>query len=154
MATAGNAWEVGSDGRDWYSKVFKNKHDVVNDFLERKADIGRSDRTLNTYSRTLKRLFHDHFPDLAPEEVQVRHIEEYLHILNNRGLKQNTKRRYLETLSAFFSWAMKRPRYDITGNPVGVLLEGCRKRSMTGRTVRHGRTRRRSSTLSTIHGIN
>ncbi|WP_436345560.1 tyrosine-type recombinase/integrase [Natronorubrum sp. FCH18a] len=108
---------------DWYSKVFENKHDVVNDFLERKADIGRSDRTLNTYSRTLQKFFHEHFPELHPEEVEVLHIEKYLHILNNRDLKQNTKRRYLESLSAFFSWAMKRPRYNITGNPAGVLLE-------------------------------
>jgi len=108
---------------EWYSTVFENKHDVVSDFLRRKQDIGRSDRTLNTYSRTLQKFFHEHFPDLHPEDVQVLHIEEYLHILNDRDLKQNTKRRYLESLSAFFSWAMKRPRYDITGNPAGVLLE-------------------------------
>jgi integrase/recombinase XerD len=54
----------------------------------------------------------------------VRHIEKYLRILDDRGVSQNTKRRYLESLSAFFSYAMKRPRFEeITGNPAGVVLE-------------------------------
>jgi integrase/recombinase XerD len=72
----------------------------------------------------LKRYYHEHFPDLSPEETEVRHIEEYLRILDDRGVSQNTKRRYLESLSAFFSYAMKRPRFEnITGNPAGVVLE-------------------------------
>ncbi|TKX51690.1 integrase, partial [Halorubrum sp. SP3] len=62
--------------------------------------------------------------DLTPEKTEVRHIEEYLRILDNRGVSHNTKRRYLESLSAFFSYAMKRPRFEnITGNPAGVVLE-------------------------------
>lgn len=109
---------------DWYKTEYENKHDSVNEFLQRKKDLGRSHRTLNEYSRVLKRFYHEHFPELTPEETTVRDIEEYLRILVERDLKQNTKRRYIESLSAFFSWAMKRPRYeDITGNPAAVVLE-------------------------------
>lgn len=54
----------------------------------------------------------------------MRHIEEYVGLLDDRGLQHNTKRRYLECLSAFFTWAMKRPRFEaITGNPAAVILE-------------------------------
>jgi len=109
---------------DWYKTQYENKHSQINEFLQSKETTGRSPRTLNEYSRVLKRFFHEHFPELAPEDVEVRQIEEYLHILNNRSLSQNTKRRYLESLSAFYSWAMKRPRYtEITGNPAAVVLE-------------------------------
>jgi len=109
---------------DWYETVYENKHDAINDFITQKQTTGRSPRTLNSYSRVLKRYYHEHFPDLAPEETEVRHIEEYLRILDDRDVSQNTKRRYLESLSAFFSYAMKRPRFgNITGNPAGVVLE-------------------------------
>jgi len=109
---------------DWYSTVYDNKHSAINDFIQRKRDMGRSDRTLNTYSRTLREFFHDEFPDLTPSEVEVRHIEEYVSTLTARDLSRNSKRRYLESLSAFYSWAMKRPRFDeINGNPAGVVLE-------------------------------
>jgi integrase/recombinase XerD len=109
---------------EWYEKVFENKHDVVNDFIQRKEDMGRSPRTLNAYSRTLKKFFHEVFPDVAPDEVQVYHIEEYVSTLSQRDLSQNTKRRYLESLSSFYDWAMKRPRFDtINGNPAAVVLE-------------------------------
>jgi integrase/recombinase XerD len=109
---------------DWYSTVYDNKHSAIDDFIQRKRDMGRSDRTLNTYSRTLREFFHDEFPDLTPSEVEVRHIEEYVSTLTARDLSQNSKRRYLESLSAFYSWAMKRPRFDdINGNPAGVVLE-------------------------------
>ena len=109
---------------DWYETVYENKHDTINDFIKQKQTTGRSHRTLNSYSRVLKRYYHEHFPDLVPEETEVRHIEEYLRILDDRGVSQNTKRRYLESLSAFFSYAMKRPRFEnITGNPAGVVLE-------------------------------
>lgn len=111
-------------GDDWYDTVYENRCSVVNEFLQRKADLGRSPRTLNAYSRTLRKFFHDEFPDVDPDEVTVRHIEEYVGTLTRRDLSQNTKRRYLETLSAFYSWAMKRPRYDeINGNPAAVVLE-------------------------------
>ena len=34
------------------------------------------------------------------------------------------QRRYVESLSSFYDWAMKRPRFEeITGNPAGVVLE-------------------------------
>jgi len=111
-------------GESWETQVFKNKHPEINEFLQRKEDLGRSPRTLNAYSRTLKKFYHQHFPELTPQETQVRHIEEYLSILGKRDLSQNTKRRYLESVSAFFSWALKRPRFDdINGNPAAVLLE-------------------------------
>jgi len=109
---------------DWYETIYENKHDTVNEFMMQKQTTGRSHRTLNSYSRVLRRYYHEHFRDLTPEETEVRHIEEYLRILDDRDVSQNTKRRYLESLSAFFSYAMKRPRFEeITGNPAGVVLE-------------------------------
>lgn len=105
-------------------KIYENEHDAVNDFIERKQAMGRSRRTLNAYSRTLKSFFHEEFSDLAPEDVEVRHIEDYVGKLAARDLSQNTKRRYLESLSSFYGWAMKRPRFEnITGNPAAVVLE-------------------------------
>ena len=105
-------------------KIYENEHDAVNDFIERKQAMGRSRRTLNAYSRTLKSFFHEEFPKLAPEDVEVRHIEDYVGKLAARDLSQNTKRRYLESLSSFYGWAMKRPRFEnITGNPAAVVLE-------------------------------
>ncbi|MCJ0619721.1 tyrosine-type recombinase/integrase [Haloarcula hispanica] len=97
---------------DWYEKVFENKHDEINEFLRQKEAMGRSLRTLNAYSRTLRKFYHEQFPELTPAETEVRHIEEYLHELSERDLSQNTKRRYLESLSSFFSYAMKRPRFE------------------------------------------
>ena len=45
-------------------------------------------------------------------------------MLDGRECGQNMKRRYLETLSSFYSWTMKRPRLEeITGNPAAVVLE-------------------------------
>lgn len=108
---------------EWYAHVYENKHDVVNQFLEKKEAIGRKPRTLNAYSRTLREFFHDVFPAVTPEEVTVDHIDEYVAELAGRGCAQNTKRRYLESLSAFYSWAMVRPKYDITANPARVVLE-------------------------------
>ncbi|ADQ66302.1 tyrosine-type recombinase/integrase [Halogeometricum borinquense] len=111
-------------GDDWYKTRFENKHDSINEFLTSKTTTGRSHRTINEYSRTLQRFFHEHFPELDPEDVEVHHVEQYLRILVERDLAQNTKRRYLESLSSFYAWAMKRPRYeDITGNPAAVVLE-------------------------------
>lgn len=105
-------------------KIYENKHDAINDFIERKEAMGRSRRTLNAYSRTLRAFFHEEFPNLEPGDVEVRHIEDYIGTLAARDLTQNTKRRYLESLSSFYGWAMKRPRFDdITGNPAAVVLE-------------------------------
>ncbi|QLC32858.1 tyrosine-type recombinase/integrase [Halarchaeum sp. CBA1220] len=105
-------------------KIYENEHDAVNDFIQRKEAMGRSRRTLNAYSRTLKSFFHEEFPDLAPEDVKVEHIEDYVGTLADRDLSRNTKRRYLESLSSFYGWTMKRPRFeDITGNPAAVVLE-------------------------------
>lgn len=109
---------------EWYETTIENEHDVVNAFLRSKETTGRSPRTVNEYSRTLYRFYQEHFPGLHPADTEVRHLEEYLHILGARDLAQNTKRKYLENLSAFFSWAMKRPRFEgITGNPAAVILE-------------------------------
>ncbi len=104
--------------------IYQNKHDAVNDFIRRKQAMDRSPRTLNAYSRTLRVFFHEEFPDLDLEDVEVRHIEDYVSSLAERDLSKNTKRRYLESLSSFFGWAMKRPRFEnITGNPAAVVLE-------------------------------
>jgi len=112
------------DGESWEEKVYRNQHQIINDWLRSKETTGKSRRTLNEYSRTTRKFFHEEFPDLPPEAVEVRHIEQYLARLNRRDLSQNTKRRYLESLSAFYSWALQRPRYqDITGNPAAVILE-------------------------------
>lgn len=111
-------------GREWETRIQENKHEEINDFLRRKEITGRSPRTLNAYSRILRKFYHEQFPQLTPGETQVYHIEEYVARLAERGLAQNTKRRYLESLSAFFSYAMKRPRFEnITGNPAAVVLE-------------------------------
>ena len=109
---------------DWYHNVYENRHPEINEFIRRKRDMGRSPRTLNEYSRTLREFFHDECANLEPGDVTVRHIEEYVSTLSQRQCSQNTKRRYLESLSAFYSWAMKRPRFEtITGNPAAVVLE-------------------------------
>jgi len=108
----------------WEEKVYRNQHQIINDWLRSKETTGKSRRTLNSYSRTARKFFHEEFPDLDPEDVEVRHIEQYLIRLNQRELSQNTKRRYLESLSAFYSWALQRPRYqEIIGNPAVVILE-------------------------------
>lgn len=105
-------------------KIYENKHEAVNYFIKRKETMGRSPRTLNEYSRTLYNFFHDVFPDRDPSEITVHDIEDYLLDLDNRDVTQNTKRRYLESLSAFYGYAMKRPRFEnITGNPAAVVLE-------------------------------
>lgn len=104
--------------------IYENKHDAVNDFIRRKQSIGRSVRTLNAYSRTLRVLFYEEFPDLDPEDLELRHIEDYIGSLAARDLSQNTKRRYLGSLSSFYGWAKKRPRYEgITGIPAAVVLK-------------------------------
>lgn len=109
---------------DWYETVYENKHESINEFIKRKQVTGRSERTLNAYSRILRKFYHEKFPELRPEDTEVHHIEDYVMRLAQRNLSQNTKRRYLESLSAFFSYAMKRPRFeDITGNPAAVVLE-------------------------------
>lgn len=112
------------DGENWYSKVFENKHKCINDWLRSKDSTGASRRTLNAYSRIACKFFHEHFPETHPSAVTVGDIEAYVLDLNDRGVAQNTKRRYVESLSSFYTWALFRPRFeDITGNPAKVVLE-------------------------------
>lgn len=109
---------------EWYETIYENKHPEINEFIQRKEDIGRSGRTLNEYSRTLREFFHEVYPDTSPADITVKDIEEYVSILTNRDCSHNTKRRYLESISAFYSWAVKRPRFEeITGDPAAVVLE-------------------------------
>jgi integrase/recombinase XerD len=89
-------------GESWEEKVYRNKHRIINDWLRSKETTGKSRRTLNEYSRTARKFFHNEFPELDPEDVEVRHIEKYLTRLNQRELSQNTKRRYLEGFSVFY----------------------------------------------------
>jgi integrase/recombinase XerD len=112
------------EAETWEEKVYRNQYEIINDWLRSKETTGKSRRTLNEYSRTAKNFFHQEFPEVHPRDVTVRNVEKYLSRLNQRDLSQNTKRRYLESLSAFYSWALQRPRYEeITGNPAGVILE-------------------------------
>lgn len=109
---------------EWYETVFETKHEEINEFIQRKRETGRSPRTLNAYSRILRKFFHEIYPDKHPADVTVEDVENYVSILSGRGLKRNTKRRYLESISAFYSWSMKRPRFQgITGDPAAVVLE-------------------------------
>lgn len=98
--------------------------------------MGRSDRTLNTYSRTLREFFHEVFPEAAPDEVTVEDVEDYVGVLDAWDLAQNTKRRYLESLSAFYSWAMKRPGLRTSrATRWRSSSRNCRRSCGTGRTV-------------------
>lgn len=106
------------------SKIYENKHGEINRFIKRKRATGRSEKTLNSYSRVLREFFHDQFPDLEPQDVEVIHIEDYVMALNERDLTQNSVKKYLEVLSSFYSYAMKRPHFEgITGNPAAVVME-------------------------------
>lgn len=93
---------------EWEQQIFWNDHETINEFLRSKKTMGRSPRTLNSYSRILKKVYHEHFPELTPEETTVKHIEDYVALLDERGVGHNGKRKYLETLSAFFTWAGSR----------------------------------------------
>ena len=109
---------------EWYETVYTNKHDDVNEFLQYKQSVGRSPRTVNAYSRILKKFYHEHFPEATPATTQIEHVERYLAILEQREVSGNTKRRYIESISSFFSYAVKRERFpEITGNPAAVALE-------------------------------
>lgn len=126
-------YDVLLDADKWNNKVFENKHPEINDWLRNKDSTNRSTsrRTLNSYSRTAVKFFHEFNPDTHPSDVTVGDIEEYVLDLNDREVAQNTKRRYVESLSAFYTWAMKRPRFEnITGNPAAVVLEELPKKRL------------------------
>lgn len=109
---------------DWYETVYRNKHEDVNQFLRYKQSVGRSPRTINAYSRVLRKFYHDNFPDTSPASTGTGHIEVYLGILDDRDVSRNTRRRYVESLSSFFSYAVKREEFpDITSNPAAAILE-------------------------------
>jgi integrase/recombinase XerD len=116
----------------------QNKHEVVQDFLQKKQSLGRSTTTLENYSQTFHRFFHDYFPQLSPEEVEVEHVEEFLRLLENdyeprsgnTGLTAKSKKTYLNRLSSLYSWALKRPAYpEINSNPAAVVAEEIRVKS-------------------------
>ena len=116
--------EANMSAEDSYSKIYENNHDQINRFIDRKKATGKSTRTLNSYSRVLREFFHDEFPDLEPSEVEVLHVEDYVTALNDRDLSQNSIKKYLEVISSFYSYAMKRPHFEgITGNPAAVVME-------------------------------
>jgi integrase/recombinase XerD len=130
---AGTKYDVLLDADKWEHRVFENKHDCINDWLRNKDSTNKSAsrRTLNSYSRTAAKFFHEFNPDIQPADVTVGDVEEYVLDLNDRDSAQNTKRRYIESLSAFYTWAMKRPRFeDITGNPAAVVLEELPKKKL------------------------
>lgn len=124
MTMASRKYDILLDADEWENRVFQNKHDCINDWLRSKDSTGKKRRTLNAYSRVAARFFHEWFPDTHPSEVTVGDIEEYVLDLNDREVARNTKRRYIESLSSFYTWALFRPRFeDITGNPAKVVLE-------------------------------
>jgi integrase/recombinase XerD len=109
---------------EWYKTVYENKHQTINTFLQYEESVGRSPRTINAYSRVLKKFYHEHFPEATPATTGIEHVEQYLAILAKRDLSRNTKRRYVESLSSFFSYAVKRERFPkITANPAAAVLE-------------------------------
>jgi integrase/recombinase XerD len=109
----------------WEHQVYKTKHDCLNQWLLRKDSTNRcSRRTLNEYSRSVSKLFHHFYPEKHPTELTVGDVEEWVMDMNDRGLSDSSKRRYVENLSSFYQWAVKRPRFeDISGNPAGIVLE-------------------------------
>jgi len=117
------------DADRWEDRVYETKHDCLNQWLKRKHATDRCGRrTLNAYSRTAARFFHHVYPGTHPSELTVGDIEVWIVELSDRDLAANSKRRYVESLSSFYDWAMKRPRFeDITGNPAAVVLEELQK---------------------------
>ncbi|WP_082220673.1 phage integrase N-terminal SAM-like domain-containing protein [Haloferax gibbonsii] len=94
------------------SKIYENKHDEVNYFITRKKATDRSPRTLNSYSRVLREFYHDQFPDLNPDEIRTGHVENYVIALDERGVSQNSKKKYLEVLSSFYNYMLKRDEFE------------------------------------------
>ncbi|WP_207587200.1 tyrosine-type recombinase/integrase [Halomontanus rarus] len=121
--------EVLLDADLWERRVFENEHEAVNEWLRSKNSTGKKRKTLNAYSRTAAVFFHEVIPDTAPDEVRVSDIEQWVQDLDARDCSANTKRRYVESLSSFYDWAMKRPHAypDIRGNPAAVVLEELEK---------------------------
>jgi len=122
-------YDVLLDADVWDEKVFQNKHDCINEWLQSKDSTGKSRRTLNAYSRTAAKFFHEIAPNTHPADLRITDIEAWMRDLAQRDCAANTKRRYVESLSSFYDWAMKRPHAypDITGNPAAVVLEELEK---------------------------
>lgn len=79
---------------------------------------------LDLKQRVLRYFFVETFPELTPKDVTPQDVREFLDELDERGLERSSKRRYLEVLSAFYSWALGNRDLDaITFNPPGVVLE-------------------------------
>lgn len=117
-------YDVLLDADEWENRVFQNNHECINDWLRSKDSTGKTRRTLNAYSRVACEFFHEFVPETVPKDVTVGDVEAYVLELNERDASQNTKRRYVESLSSFYTWALFRPRFEeITGNPAKVVLE-------------------------------
>lgn len=67
--------DVLMDADEWEQKVFKNKHECINDWLRSKESTGKSRRTLNAYSRIACRFFHEFVPT-HPEEAAKQRGEQ------------------------------------------------------------------------------
>jgi integrase/recombinase XerD len=99
------------------------KHDVIVEYFETKeADL--SSDVLDLNRRVLGYFFVETFPELAPKDTTTEHVREFLDRLESQNLEYNSKRRYLEALSSFFSYALQQKDIEyITFNPPGVVLE-------------------------------
>lgn len=83
-----------------------------------------SDNVLELNQRMFRFFFVETFPDLKPKETTTEHVRAFLGQLDEHGLKRNSKRRYLEALSSFFSYALSDQDLEtISFNPPGVVLE-------------------------------
>lgn len=115
------------EGDTWSESIYKTKHEILNQWLRSKKSTGKSLQTLNAYSRTAVDFFHQENPDKTPEEIRVEDIERWIQKMDQRDLSQNTKRRYIESLSSFYDWAGKRRGNNISYNPPAVVLEDLSK---------------------------
>ncbi|AKU08293.1 integrase [Haloferax gibbonsii] len=81
-------------------------------------------KTGRVRGRVLREFYHDQFPDLNPDEIRTGHVENYVIALDERGVSQNSKKKYLEVLSSFYNYMLKRDEFEsITSNPAAVVME-------------------------------
>lgn len=99
------------------TRIFECNYSEVNDFIRRKRVTGKSLRTLNEYSRFLKKFF-ERVVNKGPRDVSEDDIEDYVIELQDKGLAQNSQRKYLDTLSSFYQFLVSSPKYNIQYNPI------------------------------------
>ncbi|MBX0325194.1 phage integrase N-terminal SAM-like domain-containing protein [Halomicroarcula sp. F13] len=95
---------------------------ILKYFDEKESSL--SDDVLELNQRVLRFFFIEAFPDLSPKETTTEHVRDFLSQLDERDLKHSSKRRYLEVLSAFFSYSLRDEDIGaISFNPPGIVLK-------------------------------